>query len=49
MNRRNFLLNSTAAAAPMIVPAHIFGKPGKPGANDKLRIGLIGPAVARAG
>ena len=43
MNRRNFLRNSAAAAAPMIVPAHIFGKPGKPGANDKLRIGLIGP------
>jgi predicted dehydrogenase len=33
MNRRDFLY---------IVPAGVFGRPGKPGANDRIRVGFIG-------
>src|ERR1019366_5106939 len=39
MDRRQFL---TRAAAPMIVPARIFGRPGQPGANDRIRVGFVG-------
>ena len=33
MNRRDFLY---------IVPATVFGRPGKPGVNDRIRVGFIG-------
>ena len=50
-NRRSFLrrsaVASAAVAAPMIIPSHVLGKPGRPGAND--RIGLGGIGVGRRG
>lgn len=39
MNRRNFL---QTAAAPLIIPSHVLGKPGRPGANDRIKVGFIG-------
>lgn len=45
MNRRSFLRRSTAVAAlavPQFVPSRVFGQPGRPGANDRIRIGFIG-------
>ncbi|MCE5266832.1 MAG: Gfo/Idh/MocA family oxidoreductase [Planctomycetaceae bacterium] len=46
-NRRNFLRTSAAAAAagvslPYLVPSRVLGGTGKPGANENVRIGLIG-------
>lgn len=32
----------TASAFPAIVPSHVFGAPGRPGANDRIAIGVIG-------
>jgi len=47
MKRRAFLRNTTAAAgaflAPCYVPRHVLAAPGKPGANDRIAIGIIGP------
>jgi predicted dehydrogenase len=47
MKRRDFLRKSAAAAAagismPYFVPSHVLGAKGKPGPNDKLRVGFIG-------
>src|SRR5436305_250107 len=46
MNRRQFLRDSTGAAAaiafPAIAPGHAFAGPGRPGANDRIRLGFIG-------
>jgi len=46
-SRRRFLRNtalSTMAGLvfPHIVPDRVFGKPGRPGANDRIQIGIIG-------
>lgn len=35
------------ATAPIYIPAHVIGKPGRPGANDKIGLGFIG--VGRQG
>ena len=41
--RREFLKKMAAAlAAPYVVPAAALAAPGKPGANDRVRVGLIG-------
>ncbi len=49
--RRSFLQYSVGAsvaiAAPLIIPSHVLGKPGKPGANDRIGLGFIG--VGRQG
>ena len=49
--RRTFLRRSAAAsvvvAAPMFIPSHVLGKPGQPGANDRIGLGYIG--VGRQG
>ena len=49
--RRTFLRRSAAAsaviAAPMFIPSHVLGKPGRPGANDRIGLGFIG--VGRQG
>jgi len=49
--RRTFLRRSAAAsvvvAAPMFIPSHVLGKPGQPGANDRIGLGYIG--VGRRG
>ncbi|MHB8956910.1 MAG: Gfo/Idh/MocA family protein [Pirellulaceae bacterium] len=42
-NRRTFFKASAALSLPMIVPAHVLGTPQSPGANERIRIGLIGP------
>jgi predicted dehydrogenase len=46
LNRRNFLRTSAAAAAgcslPWLIPNHVLGKPGKPGANEMINIAVIG-------
>jgi len=48
MKRRDFLRKSTAAAAagiglPYFVPAHVLAGPNRKGANDKVRVGWVGP------
>ncbi|HWA97101.1 MAG TPA: Gfo/Idh/MocA family oxidoreductase, partial [Pirellulales bacterium] len=41
-NRRTFLKTSAAIAAPTIVPATVFGKPGEPAPSDRVVVGSIG-------
>src|SRR5690349_5671103 len=45
-SRRHFLKSSTlataAAAFPTIIPRHVLGAPGRPGANDRITVGVIG-------
>ncbi|HYW45055.1 MAG TPA: Gfo/Idh/MocA family oxidoreductase, partial [Bryobacteraceae bacterium] len=41
MKRRSFL-KAAAGVAPMIVPRRVFSQAGRPGANDRLKVGLIG-------
>ncbi|MCY2990831.1 MAG: Gfo/Idh/MocA family oxidoreductase [Planctomycetota bacterium] len=48
-NRRDMLKASAAALAlPSFVPARVLGAGGRPGANEQVRIGVIGPG-GRAG
>ncbi len=46
LNRRGFLRTSAAAVAgislPYLIPSHVLGGPGRPGANDKVHVGVIG-------
>jgi predicted dehydrogenase len=42
VKRRSFLKAAAAGAAPMFVPSHVFGQAGRPGANDRIKVGLIG-------
>jgi predicted dehydrogenase len=42
MNRRSFINAVAAGSAPLFVPSHVFGKPGRPGANDRIQLGFIG-------
>jgi hypothetical protein len=43
VHRRGFLKTAaTAVAMPYLVPATVFGAPGRPGANDRIQVGLIG-------
>src|ERR1051325_7220817 len=42
LSRRQFLGSAAAAAAPMIVPASVFGRPGRPAPADRITMGLIG-------
>jgi len=42
VKRRSFIKAAAAGAAPMFVPSHVFGRPGRPGANDRIKVGLIG-------
>lgn len=41
-NRRQFLAASVALTAPLLIPRHVLGTQGKPGANDRIRVGAIG-------
>ena len=47
ISRRELLKTTATAAAafslPQIIPASALGAPGKPGANDRIYVGLIGP------
>ncbi len=42
MNRRAFITAGAASALPCIIPSHVLGKPGRPGANDRIQVGFIG-------
>ena len=46
IDRRSFLRTTSATAAgislPYLIPSHVLGSPGQPGANEKIRVGLIG-------
>lgn len=47
VSRRQFLSRTSLAAAagaalPAIIPSHVLGAPGRPGANDRIQIGVIG-------
>ncbi len=42
-HRRDFLKTAAASMAlPYIIPATVLGAPGRPGANDRIQVGLIG-------
>ena len=41
-HRRDFLKAASFLALPTLIPSHVLGAPGKPGANDKVNIGVIG-------
>src|ERR1035438_6807630 len=47
VSRRQFLSRTSLAAAagvafPAIIPSHVLGAPGRPGANDRIQVGVIG-------
>lgn len=47
VNRRSFLaktaqIGTAAALFPAIIPSHVLAKPGRPGANDRIRLANIG-------
>lgn len=41
-SRRTFLKTTAAIAAPMILPSGVLARPGRPGANDRVILGMIG-------
>ncbi len=47
LSRRAFLARSTAAAisAPFLVSSRALGTQGKPGANDRIHVGMIGTGI----
>jgi predicted dehydrogenase len=42
MTRRDLLCVGAVASAPMFVPRRVLGGRGQPGANDRIRLGVIG-------
>jgi len=53
-SRREFLKRAavaTAAAFPAIIPSRVLGAPGRPGANGRIQVGVIGVGfrAAKAG
>jgi predicted dehydrogenase len=42
LSRRQFIGAAAAVAAPTIVPASVFGKPGRPAPADRINVALIG-------
>jgi predicted dehydrogenase len=42
---RQSVATATALAAPWFVPSHVLAAPGRPGANDRVEIGVIGVGV----
>ena len=43
LSRRQLLVEGAAAfASPFFVPSQALGKPHRPGANDRIRLGFIG-------
>lgn len=45
LTRRDLLHRSLAAAAPIFIPARVFGGPGVPPANERVQIGIIGAGI----
>lgn len=41
--RRKFLKTAAAVAVPLVVPSAVLAAQGRPGANDRIAVGLIGP------
>ena len=42
VRRRAFLKQAATVALPLLVPSGVLAAPGRPGANDRMAIGLIG-------
>lgn len=42
MNRRDLLRAAVAGSLPCIIPSQVLGKPGRPGANERIKLGFIG-------
>ena len=42
LSRRDFTRAASAIGLPYFVPSHVFGAPGRPGANDRIVTGHIG-------
>ena len=43
MNRRRFLKATAASVAvPLVIPRHVLGQDGSPGANERVKVGIIG-------
>ena len=44
MRRRSFLRTAAAAGVslPYLIPSHVLGGPNKPGANERVNVGIIG-------
>ena len=42
LKRRQFLASGAALAVPTIIPRHVLGAPGRPGANDRIMTAVIG-------
>src|SRR5687768_139814 len=42
LSRRQFIGTAAAVAAPTILPASVFGKPGRPAPADRINVGVIG-------
>jgi len=42
LSRRELVRQGSLLAAPMAIPRRVLGAPGKPGANGRIRIGVIG-------
>ena len=44
LNRRRFLNTAAAASVtvPFVIPRHVLASEGNPGANDRIKIGIIG-------
>jgi predicted dehydrogenase len=42
LRRREFLQAAAAVAVPALIPAGVLAAPGRPGANDRIAVGLIG-------
>ncbi len=40
--KQSALLGAGGVAAPMFIPRRVLGAPGRPGANDRIRVGIIG-------
>lgn len=42
ISRRDLLKRAGAVGIPAIIPASVLARPGRPGANDRIRVGVIG-------
>jgi predicted dehydrogenase len=41
-NRRRFLKTAAWAAIPLLVPRHVLAQGGNPGANERIKVGVVG-------
>ena len=45
LNRRRFLKTAVGAAGPLFIPTHVLSDVNTPGANERIRIGVIGAGI----